>query len=502
MTKTLFKNNVVHLVILILTGIITCGYTYEKKVELLGDNANYYILAKSITQGEGYASISHPGNPKNNHYPPGYPVLISPILLISGDSIQAVKIFNCLLFLGSLILLYLITNKWLNSNMAFLVALFCAFNSHILFYSSIMMSEVPYLFFSLLTFWFFIHIRKQFTWKDKYIYFSLAALVITYYIRALGLALLIGILLHLLINKQWKLMIFFVVGLIAFAAPWSIRSASLGGSSYMNQLKMINPYQPSLGQADLSDFITRIGENIERYITKEIPSAFYPAIDAAYQEPAGAVSWFFGLLLVILGLVGFWLIKTWRYLLLGYLLATFGILMLWPQVWIGVRFIVPVIPLFYLGVGSVLAYLFYDKLKQPENDWKPYLLIIFILPLFRPIQQLHQDSYAPYHPAWNSYFTAAEWIRKNTSEGSVVSTGKPSLFYLYADRPTMRYQFTENEDELLKNLSENNVDYVIIDQVYGNTLRYLLPVVQNHRNKFELVHQVKNPDTFILKYNP
>ena len=54
----------------------------------------------------------------------------------------------------------------------------------------------------------------------------------------------------------------------------------------------------------------------------------------------------------------------------------------------------------------------------------------------------------------------------------------------------------------MKDLERRKVDYVVIDQVYGNTLRYLLPVVRTHPEKFEMVRHLKNPDTFLLKFVP
>ncbi|MGK7391185.1 MAG: ArnT family glycosyltransferase [Candidatus Cyclobacteriaceae bacterium M2_1C_046] len=498
MNKSFDRPNWIHITVITIISILSCWYTYENKVALLGDNANYYILGKALAQGDGFTLISHPNKPPNNHYPPGYPALVSVALKITGDSLQAVKIFNCLLFIGSVLLTYLLISRWINPVLGVVAAVFCALNSHMLFYSSIMMSEVPYLFFSLLTLYFFINIRSEFSIKDKYLYLTLLALVLTYYIRSLGVALLLGMLIHLLIQRKWKHSTFFVILFILMALPWSIRSSNLGGSSYMNQLKMVNPYQPALGEASTGDFIDRIGENLVRYVTKEIPSAFYPAFDPEYGKDAGAGDWLFGMVLIGFGIWGLWLIKQYRFLLLGYLLATFGILMLWPQVWYGVRFIVPIIPLFYIALGAVLAYLFYQRFKFNETGWKPYLLLLLALPLFSSVEKLHKEAYSPYHPAWENYFKAAVWAKNNLPKDAVISTGKPTLFYLYSDRPTDRYPFNENQEELMKQL-KSTVDYVVIDQVYGNTIRYLLPVVQENRDQFEMVLHLKNPDTFLLK---
>lgn len=499
MNKSSDHPNWIHLSIILLVSVISCWYTYENKVALLGDNANYYILGKAIAQGDGYKQISDPNVRPNNHYPPGYPALISAVITVFGDNIQAVKLFNSLLFISSVLLIYFLISHWTNATVAFVAAIFCALNSHILFYSSIMMSEVPYLFFSLLSIFFFVKIKPHFTLKDKYLYFTLIALIITYYIRSLGLALLIGMLAQLIVRKNWKQCLFFLIAFILLALPWQIRSSDLGGSSYMRQLKMVNPYQPSLGDATTDDFIDRIGENFVRYVTKEIPSAFYPSFDPEYGNPANAGDWLFGLFLIGIGIWGLWIIRNYRFLLLFYLLATFGILMLWPQVWYGVRFIVPIIPLFYASFAAVIGYVLYERFKFNRSDWKPYLLLLLVFPLLSSVNDLHKAVSAPYHPAWASYFKAAEWVKRNTPKDAIISTGKPTLFYLYADRPTIRYDFTENDQELLQKLRKAGVDFVVIDQVYGNTLKYLLPAVQNNRNDFELAHHVKNPDTYLLK---
>ena len=82
----------------------------------------------------------------------------------------------------------------------------------------------------------------------------------------------------------------------------------------------------------------------------------------------------------------------------------------------------------------------------------------------------------------------------------VISCGKPSLFYAYADNYTMRYKFTSDTNELLTQLERQKVDYVVIDQVYGNTFKYLLPAVRQHPERFSQVLHFKNPDTFLLKF--
>ena len=479
-------------------------YTFEPKLVLLGDNAQYYTLGKALAHGEGYINLSSVARSPNNHYPPGYPVMISLVMQIS-ESLFAVKLFNGLCFIASLLLLYFIFKKITdNVQVAFVVCIFLVLNSHLLWYSSIIMSEVPYLLMSVLALFFFTRtdFEGQF-YKDGNFYASLVFLAASYYTRSVGIALLAGFLLYLLTKKKWIPMGAYLGGFVLLALPWYLRSASLGGSTYLNKLKLINPYQPDLGEAGFGDFADRFFNNLIRYITTEIPNACFPFIKADYQSEATASQWLLGLFLLAFIIFGLFQLKRFRWLILGYLIGTFGILMIWPDVWFGVRFMLPVTPflvfLIVVAVEQVLA-----RISTAGKFRKPGLLILLVLGLafVSPIQAIHKEGKTEYSPQWKNYFKLAQWLKNNGTDKVVVSCGKPALFHVYSDTYTVRYKFTSNQEELLKDLERRKVDYVVIDQVYGNTLRYLLPVVRTHPEKFEMVRHLKNPDTFLLKFVP
>lgn len=290
-----------------------------------------------------------------------------------------------------------------------------------------------------------------------------------------------------------------ILSMVIGGLPWFIRGQSLGGTSYMNQLKMINPYNPGLGDASLSDFLDRFWSNFSRYVTKEIPDAVFN-FGPAYNEPLSGKEWMIGLIFLVV--IGFGLVqlKHFRWLIIGYILGTLGILMIWPDVWIGVRFIVPVIPIFILGFLNGFYNLFVLIRKQSKISnvvlYAPLALLLFLI---SPLQELHTRAKEAYPLAWQRYFEVAEWLNKN-EENVVISCGKPSLFYTYADNFTMRYKFTKDTDELIAHLERQQVDYVVIDQVYGNTFQYLIPAVRQHPERFQQVLHLKNPDTFLLKF--
>lgn len=264
---------------------------------------------------------------------------------------------------------------------------------------------------------------------------------------------------------------------------------------------MINPYQPNLGRADFGDFIDRFFDNFGRYITWEIPSAIFPIKAPAYNTSASASEWFVGI--IILGLIffGLYQLKTHRWTLIGYALGTFGVLMIWPSVWIGVRFIVPLIPVLVIGFFHGL-YFIIIKIGELTSGRKlsPLLLLVFLFFFISPVNKLNASAKASYSAAWENYFNTARWAKRNLDADAVISCGKPALFYLYANTYTMRYKFAQNSQELIENLEDRGVDYVVVDQVYGNTFRYLVPAIRQYPERFEQVLHLKNPDTYLLKF--
>ena len=136
---------------------------------MLGDNASYYMLGKAIAQGEGYVNISSIAKRPNNHYPPGYPLIISGVMLFT-DNLVPIKIATGLLGLAGLLVFYFLALRLLKDEiMALGITLLAILNAHALWYSSLIMSEVPFLCLSVMAVFFFTKTNQErFSFKDKY----------------------------------------------------------------------------------------------------------------------------------------------------------------------------------------------------------------------------------------------------------------------------------------------------------------------------------------------
>lgn len=490
---------IIGLIILSVGFAALYAFIYDAKIDLNGDNASYYILGKALHAGEGYVSINSVNKSPNNHFPPGYPLLLSLLFFIS-DAFIAVKLLNALFLFGALIVSALVIRTFSDDRTALICLPFLLVNAHLLKFSTMMMTEVPFLFFSMLSFWFFLRGEDR-GWK----YYALAFIcfMVSFYIRTLGIAILAayGLVLLFDIRKRWKILAAYIGGFVVLFLPWFLRGQSLGGNSYVKQLFMINPYRPEAGAAGFADLITRFMKNAGRYVNREIPEVMFPFKTFSYKEPVEGIEWLTGGILVIIILLGLYRLTKYRRLLSGYLLATFAVLLLWPDVWVGIRFVLPTLPflvlLFIHGITTISQWV---KLRW-NRTFTPWLALLLLIPLMSEVIALNERSKAPYEPKWQNYFNVASALKAENKPHLVISCRKPSLFYLYSGTYTTRYAYTLDPDEFLADLEKRKVDYVVLEQLgYSSTYRYLLPAIQNNPDRFERALHLPDPDTYLLRF--
>ena len=507
-----------YIIILLFSFFKTYDRVFDEKISLGGDNAAYYILGNSIAMGYGYKNIHTEEMTEHNHFPPGYPLIIAAATKMFTNDISFIKKVNGFFLLMSIGLLFLIIYKITgNFHWPFICCLFSLYNYHLLNYSFIMMSEIPYLFFSMLSI-----LLVMITNWDKPFYKSwpfialLLCVPFTYYIRSTGLALFAGILLYLLFNKKWQHSIVLSSVFVLSILPWYIRGKHIGGNAYVNQLFSKNPYRPELGQMGIADWFVRFWNNLERYITREIPNGmfnFIKQVNGPVEKfPLTASEWIIGILVLAVLLFGLLRLKKHFMLILFYCGAYMGILLLWPDVWIGIRFILPLVPLliflFINGAVELLNIIWSKFLKNKYQLLFQVIIVLFCLFSIKSygniatnkLELLAKGSYAK---EYKNYFELAKWIKDNTPAKSVTCCRKGQLFFLYSTKFVTGFKNTLNVEEQIEYLKSKNVKYVVLDQLgYSSTGRYLFPAMKKYSGKFKVIKQLKDPDTYLTEFFP
>lgn len=497
-----YKLTILQVGTLIVAFLICYNYIFDDKISTLGDNAAYYVLGKSIATGEGYVNIVSPNPKPSNHFPPGYPLILAAAYNISPDNFVFAKCINGAFLLASLLLLFFFFQKLdLRWELSMLICLLLLTNYHLLYFSTIMMSELSFLFFSV---WVLYLVQKlDFTespkdqLKNKNFYLLIVLLCIVFHIRTIGIAVAFGVIAYCLFEKKWNYGLSISIGFVALAMPWFIRGQSLGGTSYLKQLLMINPYNADIGNVGIKDILTRIIVNFERYITVEIPNGLLPILNFNKQS-IHLEEWTIGILLLAIIFYGLYRLPKYRTLIGAYLLGTFGILMLWPMQWYGVRFMLPVVPLLMM----LFVYGIYTLLLQTTERWSPkrlkfvhpFVLLFLVVFSYPSIKELKRGAEGFHYFDFQQYFLMADWAKENTPKGAIICCRKPNLFYLRSNRKCVNFPQTDDKELFFNTMSNKGVDYVVAVDL-GNKSHHtrLLPTIEAYPYNFSELVKFNEP---------
>ncbi|MCS6842761.1 MAG: hypothetical protein NZ528_00325 [Caldilineales bacterium] len=327
------------------------------QVGAFSDDAHYIVLAESLASGKGYRLINYPNAPREWAFPPGWPILLSPLVALFPGNYETLKFLSFVLWLASIPLLYrLFANRIETPYLEILIALI-AFNPGILGISGMVMSEAAYLFFSVLTLYLFEewdrHRAKAKSWLFL-VAFAAAALY-SQLIRTVGLSILLALVVYLLYSRRFCqagiVTVIFVLGML----PQFWLNSQSGGSL------ISSGYQSQVFNDSVSTKLQQIWTNVQAYFNEMIANSLIPifgpnissALDRLGIEIVSSLTNAFILLLIAIGLV-----LSSKRLQISELYLFFyflGVLAFWnPAVGSAQgRFLIPIIPLLYLYFSRV-----------------------------------------------------------------------------------------------------------------------------------------------------
>ncbi|PSQ75627.1 MAG: hypothetical protein BRD35_08550 [Bacteroidetes bacterium QH_7_62_13] len=501
--------SIIILAILCLSFSASFYYVFDQKVDLNGDNAKYYLLAESIAEGKGYVSVYSPGEPPTSIYPPGYPVLMSPVMMFT-ESVSAQKVLNGIFLLLSGILLFFVSREVTgNDVLSGVVSLSTLLNVHLLKFASMMMSEASFILFSLLSVFLLAKSSRDQPWRDGYFYLFLLTLSFAFHIRTQGIALVGGVLFYYLCTRQWSHLSLTSVGFVLLALPWRIRNRvqDLGSSRYLDELMKVNPWRPEKGEVSIAGLFDRFLEQGGMLVAKGIPDSAFNFITADYQKDILLQEWGIGLLVLSAMMYGFWRLKKYNLFFFGYFLAVFVIVATWSAP-VDNRYLITFIPFMHLGIFYGVYVAGREMLERANvrasgrRVVQGGLLVVALL-MIPGLNDLHAKANRAYPRAYYNYFQVANELgQKQGCRNTLVSCRKPALFYLFSNCHTTRYTSSTDATKVISDMVEKGVDYVVLAQLgYSSTSRYLYPAIQKNKDLFAPVMQKKEPNTYVLKFN-
>jgi 4-amino-4-deoxy-L-arabinose transferase-like glycosyltransferase len=466
----------------------------------------------------------------SNTFPPGYPLLMTPLRWLT-DSFFAQKVMNGLFMLSAILLLYFaMVRSGQRRELAFIAGAGMILSERTLHFACIMMSEMSFLLCSALVVVALIQMdksdHKQTLWKDKWFYVLLLALALGYHIRTQGIALVGAVVVYLLLRKEWKTVLGTIGGFILLCLPWMLRNRALGlgQSRYFETIQQSNAFRPEDGTLDIGGIVSRFLDTIGMLISQALPNSMVPNVPysliGSFDQPIDPTTpyirmltdysvqpqtlglWLMGLVSLALIVYGFWQLRRLRWLLLSYLVFTFGIIAIFSSP-SGNRYITTLIPFLtmgqFVGIYALLNRLWKLRRNTQLTAWP---MVLLLLCCKGPLSYLHVVNSQPLPPAYQNYIQIAQATRVSVPESTVVACRKPQLFHLYSGTRATGYAYSSDDKVVLRELVKSKVDYVVLEQLgYASTGLYLWPAVQKNESLFRVVVQLKEPDTFLLYFD-
>ena len=346
----LAKSRTAILVILVVAGLGQAWIFHDHNLSISGDNATYMALGTSLARGNGYVHISHPDMPAQTKFPPGFPALLAVVCHLAHADLPPMKWFVSLLYALSIPLIFLLISTQDSRAMAFAVALFCLVSNPLLEYSHMVMSEIPYMVFSLIT----LLLSQR---RDSLILSAgvVISAVSACYIRSVGLTVIVTVVAVMAAKGRYKNAAASCVASALLLLPWHLYTSSQGGGVYLKALLSVNPYRLELGFLTPYSLVGRVFYNLKLYGFQVMPEILLPYPFQRHIHPSGyPILLWLPASICFLSVCYFMVFHRGGSAVRLYLAIYMGGIILWPSVWSDMRFMVPVIPLvFYAAAWSV-----------------------------------------------------------------------------------------------------------------------------------------------------
>lgn len=455
-----------------------------------GDNGGYLALANTLLQGGGYVEAWDPALPPHTKYPPVYPLLLAGAILLGARGWVAFKVLSLVAVLGTVLLSVAWARRRVGTATALGVALVLAFSDAFLWASSWILSEPLFL---VLTLAAVVALDREegaplpgTPWLVAGMVFTVLAL----FTRTAGLPLAGAVGLWLLLRKAW-------VPAGAFAAlaglpllVWTLRGRGLRDEGYLSEFWLLDPYAPEEGTVGIPGLLARAWDNLLLYGGAYIPGGLV----------GGEGVWvvLLGVALLLLALAG-WVRAVRRgvgpveiFVPLYTLL-----ILLWPAVWSGDRFALPLYPFLLVYAAGALGVLAERGGRTMAAGAGVAAMLAIVLPAATAwwsavptsaacrAAVAREGPFACYAAPVRELGEAARWSGAFLPEDAVVFSRKPRLFYvLSAGIRSLTYPLSPDPDGFFAAAEAAGIRYLLFDRMDALAPSYLLPVLEARPERF------------------
>jgi hypothetical protein len=460
---------------------------------LIGDDAWYVVLAKGIAQGTGPYVISSAGTQfLSQVYPPGFPAILSLVLLISPEypgNIALLKGVSIVAMIGAGLLTYryAVRGRGLSPMIGALVAIVTVITPALVFLAtSTLMSEAVFLFVQLAA---VLLIERTAQADDdrsgRRVAATAGALAAAaFLIRTAGMTIGLSALFYFVWKRRWQSAVVYAATAACLVMPWMIyarthapASAELVDHGGLMSMGYADQFWTKEAGTVTSRHVTprelpaRIERNAVNIAIRDMGGIFVPLLFRTPFEsgleviglgpPEGgqvpSMGSAFGtkavsLALTALAALGFFTAVRRRMTVAEPMVVlALGMIILWPF-WT-FRFVLPLVPFllcyFVFGLEALATALARAGLRitlASESAVRIFLFVIIGLNVMDHTQYIAQAYGDPRGASWKAHADDIDqvfsWIQKDGTRDGAIAADNPALVYLRTGRRTIAISST------------------------------------------------------------
>ena len=402
---------------------------------LYHDDGIYLSTARSLAEQGSYRLINLPGAPFATKYPPLYPSILAVIWKVAPEfpgNLALMKAVNAALLGGIALLTYLWLGRLphLGQPMRLMIAALTSFSPGLFYFCDLVLTEMLFTLIVLGVFLFGAERRGQAVARGELVAGFLAGL--SALTRTIGIAVVFGLVWHIWARHGWRRATRVAVPGLVLILTWvAWRFAASNASGEL--LDYYLGYESSIWGvfAEAPWLATRMLALNARYYAESAPLVF------------GWPGWVAVLLATGLLVAAFASEKSRSQLGLPMRICAVYCLFLLGHPLPLERYLTPIVPLAYAGLGMGAGHLASVRLWRPLAIWclAPFVFVnVAWVQHFGWVTrtQLHGQSGRALTYGWEGFRETADWIVGHTPRTSVLATGSDPMYFLYTGRKGIR----------------------------------------------------------------